>query len=422
MERRFIVNKRGLLQAVEHRKEELIRLCCELVRIPSENPPGNTVEMAEFLKGLLVARGIKVDVFEPMKGMPNLIASLGDGDGGPSLILNGHMDEFPAGGGWDFPPFCGRVEQGRILGRGSSDMKAGLAVSVFLFTLIRESDLRLPGRLTLSFVSDEETGGTWGTKWLLENLPVLRGDACLIGEAGGTQAVGIGEKGVCWLRLRSRGMSAHAAHGTGVNAIATMSKAIQIVQTLLNLKGSASKELEELIENQRPLAVKEWGPGASKALDHVTANVGTIKGGTKINLVADGCEAELDIRVPIGLTLDQVKRFLDEGFRDEGLGEVESEFIYKVEPNYTRPGERIVKLVRQNSKEIVGKAAIPVLRLGMTDARLFRGMSIPTVVYGPTAYHMGGPNEHIMVEDLISTAKVHAGVLVDYLSEKNETG
>jgi succinyl-diaminopimelate desuccinylase len=274
----------------------------------------------------------------------------------------------------------------------------------------------------LSFVSDEETGGTWGTKWLLENLPVLRGDACLIGEAGGTQAVGIGEKGVCWLRLRSRGMSAHAAHGTGVNAIATMSKAIQIVQTLLNLKGSASKELEELIENQRPLAVKEWGPGASKALDHVTANIGTIQGGTKINLVADGCEAELDIRVPIGLTLDQVKRFLDEGFRDEGLGEVESEFIYKVEPNYTRPGERIVKLVRQNSKEIVGKAAIPVLRLGMTDARLFRGMSIPTVVYGPTAYHMGGPNEHIMVEDLISTAKVHAGVIVDYLSEKNETG
>ena len=88
-----------------------------------------------------------------------------------------------------------------------------------IVSLVRELEIPLAGRLTLAFASDEETGGVWGTQWLLANVPAVRGDACLIGESSGTWSAGIGEKGVLWLRLRSRGVSGHAAYQQGTRKI-----------------------------------------------------------------------------------------------------------------------------------------------------------------------------------------------------------
>lgn len=187
-------SKAPLLDEVRRRRAELYELCASLIRIPSENPPGDTTALVAFVTEYLTARGLKPQIHAPKPEMPNVVATLGAGR--RNLVLSGHLDEFPAGDGWTFPPFAGALADGKIMGRGAGDMKSGLAVAMFLVWLLRERDVKLDGRLTIAFASDEETGGRWGTEWLLANVPDVRGDACLIGESSGTWSIGIGEKGV----------------------------------------------------------------------------------------------------------------------------------------------------------------------------------------------------------------------------------
>src|SRR5262249_61332808 len=120
---------------------------------------------------------------------------------------------------------------------GAGDMKAGLAVALTAASLVRELEVSLAGRLTLAFASDEETGGRWGTQWLLGNVAGVRGDACLIGESSGTWSAGIGEKGVLWLRLRSHGVSGHAPHQQGVSPVTAMRDALASVRPKHGRKG-----------------------------------------------------------------------------------------------------------------------------------------------------------------------------------------
>src|SRR5437773_8531262 len=150
----------ALREEVKRRRGELYELCASLIRIPSENPPGDTTALVAFVTDYLTARGLKPQIHEPKAGMPNLVATLGTGR--RNLVLSGHLDEFPAGDGWTFPPFAGTLADGKIMGRGAGDMKAGLAVALFLVSLLRERDVELDGRVTIAFASDEETGGRWG--------------------------------------------------------------------------------------------------------------------------------------------------------------------------------------------------------------------------------------------------------------------
>lgn len=229
--------KARLLAALEQRQAELVDLCARTVRIPSENPPGDTREIARFVRRYLGELGLEVREYAPKPDRPNLVASLGEPGARRHLVLNAHLDEFPVTGeGWVHPPFAGIVEDGRLYGRGASDMRAGLAVSLLLARLIVDLGGRLPGRLTLSYASDEESGGVWGSRWLLEHVPELRGDGCLIGDQCGTWSIGIGEKGGCWLRIRTRGRSAHAAYGTRGSATAALLEVLRVVRSLSELE------------------------------------------------------------------------------------------------------------------------------------------------------------------------------------------
>lgn len=408
--------KARLLAALERRQAELVDLCARTVRIPSENPPGDTREIARFVREYLEGLGLEAREYAPKADRPNLVATLGEPGARPHLVLNAHLDEFPTSGeGWEHPPFAGVVADGRLYGRGASDMRAGLAVSLLLARLIVELEVRLPGRLTLSYSSDEESGGIWGTRWLLEHVPDLRGDGCLIGDQCGTWSVGIGEKGGCWLRLRTRGRPGHAAYGTRRSATATLVEALRVVQSLGELEPSTPAALAPVLERQRPVVAVEWGPEAPEILERVTVNIGTLKGGTAINMVAERATAEVDIRMPIGIGSAEVLRELEKRLAAAGIAEAEVEVLAVFEPYYTPPDAAVVRLVETNAAEALGRPALPVVRLGATDARYFRAAGIPTVVFGPTAHNMGGANEYVTLEDLAVTARVHAGVVADFL-------
>ena len=404
--------KRRLLAELRRRRGELIELCASLVRIPSENPPGDTTRIAAFVVRHLRARRIRPVVHEPRKGMPNVVASLGRG--APNLVLSGHLDEFPAGEGWSFPPFAGWVRGGRIWGRGAGDMRAGLAVALFVMGLVREAGLAPRGTLTLAFASDEETGGTWGTQWLLRHVKAVRGDACLIGESSGTWSVGIGEKGVLWLRVRAQGVSGHAAYALGESAVVKVLAGLRAAERLPGRPGHPRAEVARVMRRQRAAAERQWGPGTGRIAERLTLNVGTIRGGGQVNLIPARGEADLDFRLPPGLpttTVLQALRRSANGLRGTAL-----EVLNQCESYVTAPGERLVRLVVDNARELRGLESLPVVRPGYTDGRFFRRAGIPTVVYGPRVRAMGGPDESIDARELIDVATVHLGVVLDYLA------
>ena len=406
--------KSRLIGELRKRGAELFELCSHLVQIPSENPPGDTSKLATFIRDHLTARGIAVEWHEPMAGRPNLVATIGSGT--PNVVLSGHLDEFPAGQGWTRPPFSGAIENGRIWGRGAGDMKAGLATALTIASLVRELDIQLAGRLTLAFASDEETGGAWGTQWLLANVPDVRGDACLIGESSGTWSAGIGEKGVLWLRLRASGVSGHAAYRQGTSAVAAVRGALAAIEPMHGRRGRADKAVARVIAGQRGAAERRWGRGTGRLADTVTLSVGTLEGGGQVNLIPAAALAEVDFRVPPGLTTAAVEGEARRRIKQATRGKVEVDVFNQCDPYVTPPEATLVELVLANAKQLNRRRVLPVVRLGYTDGRFFRRAGIPTVVYGPAVYNMGGPDEYIEAADLLEVAAVHAGAVLDMLA------
>src|SRR5690606_23418217 len=148
------------------------------------------------------------------------------------------LDTFPVGDetGWTVPPLEGRREGGRIYGRGSSDMKAGLAGALMGARMIANERENLCGELVLTLVGDEETGGEWGTGYLLKNVPHAAGDAMLSGDAGSPDVLRFGEKGLVWLEVAATGLSNHGAHvHLGRNAIDSLLTALARISTLQNV-------------------------------------------------------------------------------------------------------------------------------------------------------------------------------------------
>jgi succinyl-diaminopimelate desuccinylase len=405
-------SKAALVNELHQRRQELYELCGSLIRIPSENPPGDTTALVAFILDYLRARGFKPDVHEPNRGMPNIIATLGSG--GRNLVLSGHLDEFPAGDGWTFPPFEGRLADGKIFGRGAGDMKAGLAVALMVATLLKERDVDLAGRITLAFASDEETGGRWGTEWLLANVPEARGDACLIGESSGTWAIGIGEKGVLWLRLVASGVSGHSAYGQGESAVRKILEAVDDISALTGAKARTRQEIVDVMRRQRAAVEKRWGPGTGRMADRLTMNLGTIRGGGQVNLIPARCEAEVDLRLPPGMstrTLEaQIRRRLKSMKSD-----VEVTVMNQCDPYVTSPRDPLITSLIANGRAVLGTAPSPVLRLGYTDGRFFRRAGIPTAVYGPRVHRMGGPDEYVEQDEVLQVAVIHLGAVLDYL-------
>ena len=402
-----------MFEQLRRRRDELSDLCARLIRIPSENPPGTTTELVAFIREYLDARGIKPEIHEPKPGMPNLVATLGAGR--PNLVLAAHLDEFPAGPGWSFPPFAGILSHGKIMGRGAGDMKAGLAVAIFVTSLLHELRIERSGRLTLALASDEETGGQWGTQWLLKNVGDVRGDACLIGESSGTWSIGIGEKGVLWVRVRASGVAGHAAYGQGESAIDKVLAVLDRITLFAGRKARAPKPVTDIVRRQRLVVETRWGRGTGRMVDRLTTSIGTIRGGGQVNLIAAACEADVDLRLPPGMTTRWLEALITKRVTALRLKGVELEVVNRCDPYVTSPDDRLIRSIAANAREVIGSEPCPVIRLGYTDGRFFRREGIPTAVFGPRVHGMGGPDEYVEQDEVLQMALVHAGAILDYL-------
>jgi succinyl-diaminopimelate desuccinylase len=409
--------KERLLREVETRSSEVVRLASDLIRIPSENPPGNLGDITSFVEKYLRSMSIDVSLIEEAKGWPNLLCETGP-ESPQSLLLNGHLDVVPVGSrsGWLFNPFSGDTKDGYIHGRGASDMKGGVAGILFAFALLHRERKDLKGRLKLQLVPDEETGGAHGTRWLADSGR-CHSTAAIVAEPTGLDTIDVGQKGIFWLRIETQGIPAHGSLGpyVGDNAITKTAALITELRSIMNMTANPPADIRPVIVSSKRVAEQLIGKkGIGRVLQTPSLNIGLISGGTKVNMVPDRCTTDIDIRLPIGLQAEKVlKKARTIADKYDGKVTVISESA----PNYTSPNQEIVKALSRNVHEVTSRKPKIFVQWATSDARYLRAKGIPTAHYGPAHLEgIHGFNEKVKAGDVVAAAKVYVGTAIDYLT------
>lgn len=380
-----------------------------LMRIDSSNPPGDCGPVAAAAEALL--RGIpgaRVFRADHDAANANVVAVLENG-AGPRVLLNGHLDCYGIGdvAAWTVPPLAATVRGGMLYGRGSADMKGGIAAMIAAFRALAAHRGLWRGQVALALAADEESMGVRGTRHMLETVPECRADHCLVADAGSPRVARFGEKGMLWVRLAATGRAAHGAHvHLGDNANAHLIEAVRRIAALGGMEYAADPRIVAAVRAAAPVSEAESGAGETATLLNVTVNIGTLAGGRLRNLVADRAEAELDIRLPAGLSCAAMEAALRTAIA--GMPQVRLAVETAWEPTATPPDAAVVQAVLAAGATVLGTAPVATMRVGASDARLTRLAGIPTVVYGPSPRNMGAPDEHVAIAGLVAVAEVHA--------------
>ena len=255
---------------------ELVGLCRDLVRFRSVNPPGDELEIAQYVADFLRDAGLAVEVIPHTPTRASVLARLEGSGEMPALLYTGHLDVVPVGAEeWRHDPFGGEVVAGKLWGRGSSDMKGGDAAMIVAAKVLAEANIRLRGDLLLAFTAGEEHD-MLGAAVIAARSDLAPVQAVVVAEPSYND-VYVAEKGVLWLKITTYGKTAHGSMPhLGQNAVMMM-------MAFLSELDSLAVPYEE-----HPL------------LGGFTRSINTIGGGVKINVVPDRCEATIDQRTVPG--------------------------------------------------------------------------------------------------------------------------
>ena len=413
-------SKADLLAAIDAGREDHVRFLQSFLRAPSPNPPGDTRAAGDVVGRYLAEHGVEGTVVAPQPEMPNIVADCaGQGDG-KRLILNGHIDVFPVGdaAGWSRDPWSGDLDGGALHGRGATDMKAGTAASIITFCALHQRRAAWSGSLGLTAVSDEETGGRWGSRWLLEADSRWRGDCMLNAEPGGLGTIRFAEKGTLRLTFTVRTAGAHGAYVHCTESATRLSAAL--IGRLGMIEGivpDLPPTLAAYLERQEVRAALDgaMGAGAADIAARPTLNIGTVHGGLKVNMIPSTCTFEADIRLPIGLdaarVMDCIAGILAEYPQaDVAVQEAASN------PATSCPHDHpLVGIIADNVQSIIGTRPVAIPSLGATDCKHWRRAGVPAYIYGPAPGRMAMTDESVPVEEFMAVVKAHALSAWDYL-------
>jgi len=416
--------RRQLLGWLESERQRQLDFLVGFAKIDTTNPPGDTRDGVTYIRDFLEREGLETDLIAPAPDKPNLSAHLQGGRGaGKHLILNGHVDVFPVGdrANWHHDPFGGDIVDNKLIGRGVVDMKCGTTASIFTHIYLSRLAAALPGRMTLTVVSDEETGGYWGSDYLLrEHGDRFLGDCVLNGEPSSVDTIRFGEKAPFWFQVTVRTPGGHGAYPhLSANAIRVASEVMQALYALEAIDVDMPDNVRRILSQPAVVAAieKGLGAGASEVLPRITLNVGKIDGGVKVNMAADSCRFEVDARLPVGITNDN---FLDNIRRIVGQfpgAELTLPEHRQIDPNWSDPEAPMLTIMQRNVQESLGRTAQPIVNLGATDCRFWRALGVPAYVHGCSPNGMGAPNEAVDLDEFFHVLRVHVLSAYDYLTD-----
>jgi succinyl-diaminopimelate desuccinylase len=359
-----------------------------LVATDSRNPPGGEREAVDVARQLLEPFTATFHEIEPEPGRVSLVANVGACDGSrPVLIVNGHLDVVPLDpSAWQHDPFGGEESDGRIYGRGTTDMKGGIAAAIEALAVLQRAGVEPACDVTFHLVADEETGGRLGTEVLLQE-GFIRGDACVDPEPT-SMGVCLAERGLLQARVELRGIPAHGSEPRrGISAI---EKAARVVLAL-----HAADYGEE-----HPL------------LGRPSGNAGMINGGNAYNVVAERCTVRMDRRVLPGTAADTAVASLRA--KIDALDDPELRYEIEVdnfgEGSELSPDDPFIAQFQAAYTEALG-APGPVIGMQFTtDARFVRNQAgIPAIVCGPGDLEQAHViDESVSIERLVDAATLYA--------------
>jgi acetylornithine deacetylase len=367
--------------------------------------------------------GLEIDIWEPDSkelkenvnfvstrvsffDSPNVVARWKGVGGGRSLILNGHIDVVPEGERiqWDCDPYEGKIENGKVFGRGTTDMKGGNVAMLFAMEALQATGVHLKGDVIFQSVIEEESGGA-GT--LAAILRGYKADAALIPEPTNLK-IFPKQQGSMWFRLKVKGKSAHG--GTRYEGVSAIEKSISVIARLRKLEKDRNKRVKDPLYAQIPIPLP--------------INIGKIEGGNWPSSVPDLVTLEGRIGVGPEETIQEVQEEMKEVL--SSLRETDSWFAeHPVDldwygarwiPGGIEEEHPFVQSIKKNYKKVTKKEAILEASPWGTDGGLFTSVGrIPTVVFGPgtteVAHH---PNEYISIDNMLDCAEIIALTLLEW--------
>lgn len=390
---------------VEGNREALIALCAALVAAPSVNPPGDTRAVAAVVAAALRERGIWPQLERTDDLMPSVLAELDSGRPGPHLVLNVHLDTMPPGDetAWSVPVWELTRSQGRLYGLGMGNMKGAVAAMVHAAGLLYEMREHWAGRISFTAVSDEVVFGDNGAAYLLRAHPDLVGDGLICGEGPGYRRLAIGEKGVLWLRITATGDAGHSSSvRTGASASARIAEAVRRVDHLTGRRGSLPTDLSDL-----------RAAGDDPGLN-LTANIGTIFAGTFIGQVATHGTAEVDLRLPPGISATDAQNLVHAALTD--LDAVSVQRIKGWDANWTPPASYLVRCWDAAAAHVNGERSDYAIRLPASDASRWRQHGVPAICYGPQPTYSAGIDDYAEEDEVLRCAALYTATALRFLS------
>ncbi|APX76600.1 Acetylornithine deacetylase [Achromobacter insolitus] len=392
--------------------DEEVRFLQELVRVPTDTPPGNNAPHAERTAELLQAFGLDAEAHPVpaqevqdygLQSITNLIVRREYGAGGLRVALNAHGDVVPPGEGWEHDPYGGEIDNGNLYGRAAAVSKSDFASFTFALRALEAVARPTRGAVELHFTYDEEFGGLLGPGWLLSQ-GLTKPD--LLIAAGFSYEVVTAHNGCLQMEVTVHGKMAHAAiPSSGVDAL-------QGAVTVLNALYA---------QNARYREIRSDVPGIS----HPYLNVGRIEGGTNTNVVPGKVVFKLDRRmIPEENAAEveaDIRRIIKESAASVPGISVDIKRLLLANSMRPLPGNQaLVRAIQKHGEEVFGE---PIAAMGTplyTDVRLYAEAGIPGVIYGAgprtvLESHAKRNDERVALEDLRRATKVIARTLADLL-------
>lgn len=399
--------------------DEQVSFLQELIRVPTDTPPGNNTPHALRAAELIEAMGLPVERHEVpqaavraagLESITNLVARRPYGPGGRTVALNAHGDVVPPGEGWTHDPYGGEIAEGKIYGRAAAVSKCDFSTFTFAVRALEAVARPQQGGIELVFTYDEEFGGEVGPAWLLDNK-IIHPD--LVIAAGFSYQVITAHNGCLQMELTVHGKMAHAAvPHTGIDALQGANR----ILTALYAQNTLYKNISSQVEG----------------ITHPYLNVGYISGGTNTNVVPGKVALKLDRRMipeedptaveaSIRAVIAQAVAEFNQGRSDEGIT-VDVRRLLLSKALKPLPGNKpLVDTLQRNATELF-KEPIPACGTPLyTDVRIFGEAGIPGVLYGAgprtvLESHAKRADERLELEDLRRATKVLARSLHDLLN------
>jgi len=408
-----------LFARIDDKRDDLVDLTRDLVKIPTTNPPGhNYQDCARFLGERLAQRNFEIEYVRAHGAIgdsdryprENVIARHQGAAAGPTLHFNSHLDVVEPGAGWTFDPFAAEVSNGRIYGRGTCDMKGGLAASVIAVEALLEEFPGLPGSIEISGTADEETGGYGGVAYLSERgyFSPGRVDHVIIPEPLNKNRVCLGHRGVWWAEIATHGRIAHGSMPfLGDCAVRHMGAVLEAFESRL---------FPMLREKRTAMPVVPDGAKES------TLNINSLHGGLAEGfdglpspLVPDSCRMIIDRRFLIEEDIAEVKEevisILDHLSRTRQNFRYDLRELFEVLPSMTERTQPVAREVAAAISSVISEPLEFVVSPGTYDQKHIDriGQLRDCIAYGPGILDLAHqPDEYVVIDDMVDSAKVMA--------------